>query len=220
VQLAGAYLSNDEQTLADIRLLFARPGGGPSTEAQASGSIAKSRVLLVDTSRATLKACVGVLKQMGVHKIATMQDGYEALGRLLREPYDVIITSLHIPTIDGQSLMPVLRTIPGPNQTTPVILLTSSATAIDPTGTRPDHIVEKNPNMIQRLKRIVGGLLGVSAQEADAAGAKPPRILRKILLIDDAPAIHQLLRISFKRLPDIQIAGIEDPTVTVDFVRQ
>ena len=85
------------------------------------------RVLLVDTSRATLEVCVSVLNDLGVREIVALQDGYEALGRLLKEPFDAVITSLRVPMIDGLTLTPVLRIIPGPNQRTPMILLTASA---------------------------------------------------------------------------------------------
>jgi CheY-like chemotaxis protein len=116
--------------------------------------------------------------------------------------------------------MPVLRAIPGPNQMTPVILLTSSATAIDSMRARPDYIVENNPNMTQHLKRIVGGLLSGTSGPAKAIASRPPRSLKKIVLVDDSPAIHHLLRSSFKRLPEIAIATLEDPTLAVEFVRK
>ena len=178
-----------------------------------------SRVLLVDTSRATLEVCVGVLNELGVGEIVTLHDGYEALGRLLKEPFDAVITSLRVPTIDGQTLMPVLRIIPGPNQWTPVILLTSSATALDPTVVRPDHVVEKNPHMTQQLKRILGALARKSEPAMQPAAAKIDGVLKKIVLVDDSPAIHQLLRASFKRFPEIVIATLGDPTTAVAFVR-
>ena len=213
-RLAEAYLANDHQTLADIHSMYADPAAKPG-----DAPMSLSRVLLVDPSRATLKVCVSVLNAVGVREIATMQDGYEALGRLLKEPFHAVITSLHVPTIDGQSLMPVLRAIPGPNQMTPVILLTASAAALDPAAARADYIVEKNPNMLQRLKRILSDLKTNRKLAAPPAAAKLDRVLKKIVLVDDSSSIHQLLRISFKRFPEIQIATLEDPTTAVDFVR-
>jgi CheY-like chemotaxis protein len=185
----------------------------------AAAPMSLSRVMLVDTSRATLEVCVGSLNELGVREIVALRDGYEALGRLLKEPFDAIITSLRVPMIDGQTLMPVLRIIPGPNQRTPVILLTSSATALDPTMARPDHVVEKNPHMTERLKKILGALAGKPELARQPAAAKIERVLKKIVLVDDSLAIHQLLRASFKRFPEIVIATLGDPTTAVDFVR-
>jgi CheY-like chemotaxis protein len=218
-QLVKAYLSGENQTLADMQSMFAQ-AQHESAAPPGEGVISRPRVLLVDTSRATLEMCVALLNELGVHDITTVGDGFEALGRLLKEPFQAVITSLHVPTIDGQCLMPVLRTIPGPNQLTPVVLLTASVDALDPAAARPDYVVEKNPQMTQRLKKILSELKAAPERDAPPAGAKIDRVLKKIVLVDDSPAIHQLLRLSFKRFPEIAIAGIEDPTGALDFLRQ
>jgi len=84
-----------------------------------------------------------------------VRDGYEALGCLLKERFDAVITSLQVPTIDGQSLLTVLRTIPGPNRATPVVLLTSAAGSLESTKTRPDFVVEKNLGLAAQLRAIM-----------------------------------------------------------------
>lgn len=84
---------------------------------------------------------------------------------------------------------------------------------LDRLASRPDHIVEKNPHMIERLKRLlcdIGGKDPGAVKQFD-------RVLKKLVLIDDSPAIHQLLKLAFKRFPEIAIAGLEYPTGTVDF---
>jgi CheY-like chemotaxis protein len=161
--------------------------------------------------------CIQILNDLDIRDIATMRDGYEALGRLLKEPFDAVITSLHVPNIDGQSLLPVLRLIPGPNRTTPVILLAANAADVDRSAAAPEYLVVKTPEMPQRLKRILRELKG----DAGFEGAALPedRSLRKIVLIDDAAAIHQLLRLSFRPFPDIEIVGVDDPTAALEFVR-
>ena len=217
-RLVEAYLANDNPTLRDIQSMYARPALDPAAR-PLDAPLSLSRVLLVDPSQATLKICAGVLNAVGVRAIATAQDGYEALGRLLKEPFDAVITSLHVPTIDGQSLTPVLRTIPGPNRKTPVILLTASTAALDPSAARPDYIVEKNPHMTGRLKTILSELKGAAKLDAAPTAPKLDGVLKKIVLVDDSKSIHQLLRISFKRFAEIQIATLADPTTAVDFVR-
>jgi len=218
-QRVKAYLSGENRTLAAIQLMFAQAQHEPAATAGAA-ALPLRRVLLLETSQATLKLCVGVLNELGVRDIATAEDGLEALGRLLKEPFQVVITSLHVPTIGGQFLIPVLRMLPGPNQLTPVILLTSSVQVFDRLAARPDHIVEKNPHMIERLQRIFTEISGATPR-TDGCAAKPlDRVLKKIVLVDDSLAIHQLLRLSFKRFPEIAIASIEDPTGALDFLRQ
>ncbi len=219
VKLVEAYFNDDQQVLADMQPIFARAPAAPALEPDAAEAASWFRVLLVDSSRATLKVCVDVLNELGVEEVATEQDGYEALGRLLKEPFDAVITALHVPTIGGHSLMPALRTIPGPNQMTPVILLTPSAADLVANAVRPDYIVETNLKMTQRLKRILSELKDAARLGAPLVWPKIDRVLKKIVLVDDSPTIHQLLRISFKRFKHIQIASLEDPTTAVAFVR-
>src|SRR6266850_1748901 len=135
------------------------------------------RVLIVEPSVATLQFCVKVLQELGSPQVTSVRDGYEALGLLLKEKFDAVITSLQIPTIDGQSLTAVLRTIPGPNAATPVVLLTSAAGALDPAKARPDYVVEKNLGLVNELSAVLQRL----ARRASGASSElKARALRKI----------------------------------------
>jgi len=208
--IAKAYLCDNEPFLNDVRRTlerFAKPESSSAKPAQAF-----SRMLIVEPSLATLKLCTRVLQEFGSIRVTSMQDGYEALGRLLKEEFDVVITSLQVPTIDGQSLVTVLRNIPGPNAAVPVILLTSSTTALDPAKARPNYVIEKNLGLSNGLKAVLTQL------------ARPAKVgdgvLRKILLVDDSPEIHTLVRMSFKRHPDIQIIALADPASAVETARK
>lgn len=208
--IAKAYLCDNELFLNDVRRTlerFAKPESSSAKPAQAF-----SRMLIVEPSLATLKLCTRVLQEFGSIRVTSMQDGYEALGRLLKEEFDVVITSLQVPTIDGQSLVTVLRNIPGPNAAVPVILLTSSTTALDPAKARPNYVIEKNLGLSNGLKAVLTQL------------ARPAKVgdgvLRKILLVDDSPEIHTLVRMSFKRHADIQIIALADPASAVETARK
>src|SRR5918996_1259745 len=115
-------LQGNERLLNDLRSKHQERKNPQAPEAKLGKAF--SRVLIVEPSLATLQLCIRVLKEFGSINVASVQDGYEALGQLLKEEFDGVITSLHVPTIDGQSLFAVLRTISGPNMATPVILLT------------------------------------------------------------------------------------------------
>ena len=208
--IAKAYLCDNEPFLNDVRRTlerFAKPESSSAKPAQAF-----SRMLIVEPSLATLKLCTRVLQEFGSIRVTSMQDGYEALGRLLKEEFDVVITSLQVPTIDGQSLVTVLRNIPGPNAAVPVILLTSSTTALDPAKARPNYVIEKNLGLSNGLKAVLTQLPR-PAKVGDG-------VLRKILLVDDSPEIHTLVRMSFKRHPDIQIIALADPASAVETARK
>jgi CheY-like chemotaxis protein len=215
--IAKAYLQGDERLLNDLRSKHQERKNPQAPEAKLGRAF--SRVLIVEPSLATLQLCITVLKEFGSINVASVRDGYEALGQLLKEEFDGVITSLHVPTIDGQSLFAVLRTISGPNMATPVILLTSSAAALDPAKARPDYVIEKNLGLSNELRAILTRVANRSPQRASPADKVSDGILRKILLVDDSPEIHNLVRLSFKRFPDVQIVALADPTSAVEAAR-
>jgi len=174
----------------------------------------------VEPSLATLKLCTRVLQEFGSIRVTSMQDGYEALGRLLKEEFDIVITSLQVPTIDGQSLVTVLRNIPGPNAAVPVILLTSSTTALDPAKARPNYVIAKNLGLSKGLKAVLTQLATPGVEQLARPAKVSDSVLRKILLVDDSPEIHTLVRMAFKRHPDIQIIALADPTSAVETARK
>ncbi len=203
--IAEAYLDDNARFLDDLRCQVVSGDAAPRADAKLEAHL--DRVLIVEPSVATLQFCVKVLQELGSPQVTSVRDGYEALGLLLKEKFDAVITSLQIPTIDGQSLTAVLRTIPGPNAATPVVLLTSAAGALDPAKARPDYVVEKNLGLVNELSAALQRL------------ALKARALRKILLIDDSREIHALVKLSFKRFPEVQIVSLLDPRQAIEYAR-
>ncbi|HEY2919590.1 MAG TPA: response regulator [Candidatus Binatia bacterium] len=214
--IARAYLVGDERFLNDMRREYHVRKKPQAAEARLAKGF--NRVMIVEPSRATLQLCIGVLKEFGATNVASVEDGYEALGWLLKEEFDAVITSLQVPTIDGQSLFTVLRTIPGPNMAKPMILLTASSAALDPARARPDYIIQKDVGWTKELRATLTQLVNQSLERCTAGRARDGT-LKKILLVDDSPEIHNLVRLSFKRFPDVQIVALADPTSAVEAAR-
>lgn len=214
--IAKAYLVGDEPFLNDMRREYPERKKPQAAEAKLARGF--NRVMIVEPSRATLQLCIRVLKEFGATNVASVEDGYEALGWLLKEEFDAIITSLQVPTIDGQSLFTVLRAIPGPNTAKPMILLTASSTALDPERARPEHVIQKDVGLTKDLRATLTKLV---SQSLDRCAARKGRdaTLRKILLVDDSPEIHNLVRLSFKRFPEVEIVALADPTSAVEAAR-
>lgn len=61
------------------------------------------RVLVVDDEAEVRDALCEILKADG-HRVATAACGREALERMSTEPYDVVLTDLRMPDLDGQAL--------------------------------------------------------------------------------------------------------------------
>ena len=73
------------------------------------------RILLVDDSRMNLMVLQAFLKHLGQFEIALAADGREALD-LLRTPgtapYDLVLTDMWMPNLDGEGLVRAVRADP------------------------------------------------------------------------------------------------------------
>ncbi len=82
----------------------------------------RKRILLVDDEKQVLFVVRESLKRLGTHcEIITAQDGYEALVLYKESPFDLVITDVKMPGMDGIRLTEAVRTI---DPQTPVIWMT------------------------------------------------------------------------------------------------
>ena len=215
--IGAAYLDGNEQFLCEVRRQFAE-SDRPLCALARDPSL--KRVLIVESSDVTLHFCARILKEFGAVEPFAVRDGYEALGCLLKKPFDAVIVSMQVPTIDGQSLITVLRMIPGLNAATPVILLTSATGSLDPAKAQADYVVEKNLGLANELRAILSRLAGSTLQRRSDSSRVKERSLKKILLVDDSREIHALVEHSFKRFPEIEVIGLFNPTLGVEYARR
>ena len=217
--IAKAYLKKNSCALDEARRELGLDSTAPRREpdTSANSGAALKRVLIVEPSAAALQFCVNALRSIGAPEVSSVRDGYEALGFLLKEKFDAVITSMQVPTIDGQSLAAVLRIVPGPNAAAPVILLTSSASALDAAKARPDFLVEKKVGWAEELS---AALRQIARCSLPAPREIKKASLKKILLIDDSREIHVLAQLAFKRFPEIQLIGLQDPQQALDRARR
>ena len=80
------------------------------------------RVLVVDDSAIVRKIIIGYLQAAG-HHVGEAHDGAEALKQLLTERYDVVLTDIQMPVLDGFGLLDGIRSR---SLDTEVIILTGS----------------------------------------------------------------------------------------------
>ena len=86
-----------------------QPGGGPS-------------ILIVEDSATIQEVARATLEQAGM-QVTTVGDGIEAIMQLGRMRYDLIISDINMPNMDGYQLLEVLTT---KKIDTPVIFLSAS----------------------------------------------------------------------------------------------
>jgi len=108
-------------------------------------------VLLVDNSELSARLYEHVLSALPL-QISIERDGIDGLTRAVGERFDMVITRLDLPRLNGIALIAALRRSDGASRHAKTILITStdkSATARLPAD--PDYAVLKGPDLPLRL---------------------------------------------------------------------
>ncbi len=112
--------------------------------------------LIVESSDVVLGAMRDTLTEFGF-RIELAQDGYSALGRLLAEPFDVLITSLENPRLNGIALISAMQKSGTKLARTKTILLTTSD-HLDQL-VRPDFVLKKNAELKKRFRECLSKVI-------------------------------------------------------------
>jgi two-component system chemotaxis response regulator CheY len=126
-------------------------------------TVRRGTALVVDDSPAMRVAIRGVLADAGL-EVREAQDGAEAWRVLADERFELIVSDLHMPLVDGLKLIGLVRS-GGPHQRTPFVIVTAD-------GTREDcrralelgaNAVLKKPVAPDELAATVATLLALRA---------------------------------------------------------
>jgi signal transduction histidine kinase/ActR/RegA family two-component response regulator len=113
------------------------------------------RVLCADDDSRVLKSLEGMLRQLG-HNVTTTESGADAIQRVADEFFDVLITDLGMPLVDGRE---VARCVKKLSPHTRVLLLTGWADRLKIEGEMPegvDQLLGKPITKAQLQQAIVG----------------------------------------------------------------
>lgn len=86
------------------------------------------RVLVVEDQPLNREVAQGMLASLGL-RVETANDGQQALARLERERFDLVLMDCEMPVMDGFSATAALRRREGKGPRTPIVALTADATA-------------------------------------------------------------------------------------------
>ena len=93
------------------------------TDSAPISTIDPPRVLMVDDSSTSRRQLRLALEKAGI-VVAEASEGVEALWRARQQSYDLVLTDIHMPTMDGLEFIRHLRRLPGYSKV-PVFVLTS-----------------------------------------------------------------------------------------------
>jgi PAS domain S-box-containing protein len=88
------------------------------------------RILIVEDNVINQIVVRRMAEKLG-HVVDVVQDGATAVQQARKVRYDLVLTDLNMPGIDGLQLTRLIRNLPAPGNAVPIIALTASATADD-----------------------------------------------------------------------------------------
>jgi two-component system chemotaxis response regulator CheY len=83
------------------------------------------KALVVDDSKLIRQIEKTVLAQVGGVEIEEAADGAEALGKLMKNKYDILILDWMMPKMTGEQLLREIRGVAGPNKDIPTLMVTA-----------------------------------------------------------------------------------------------
>jgi len=112
------------------------------------------RCLIVESSTTTRELYKVVLGEENID-ITFADSGLEALERLLREKFDLLITGMTIGQLNGRALIAAIKLSDGMNANIPMILLTTPDDDKLALACEPDHVITKDSEMLVTLCAVL-----------------------------------------------------------------
>ena len=122
------------------------------------GSISKLHCLVVASSTVYEKMLCTNFASMPI-KFSFCYNGYDALGRLLNESFDILITDYETPQLNGLALIGSLRLSTPKNKNITTILLTSKQENKLGRTTDPDFVIYKNEDFSPTINAIITDII-------------------------------------------------------------
>jgi CheY-like chemotaxis protein len=164
--------------LACLATLYAAPArpaakkGSAANPAVAMPTASRAlRVLLAEDNKINQKFAVALLSKGG-HQVRIAENGHQAVDRLRREEFDVVLMDIQMPELDGIQATRQIRAMPGAKSQIPIIALTAHALA----GAREEYLaagmndyVSKPVDQAVLLSKLLEIARGLDAAEGIAA---------------------------------------------------
>ena len=98
------------------------PDASTAPQSSASERVKKLKILIVEDHTPTRMAMSRLIRQAGA-EVLTARDGEEGLGYLLTQRFDVLLTDLRMPKMDGFELLNHCQTLPETHRPSRIIAI-------------------------------------------------------------------------------------------------
>jgi CheY-like chemotaxis protein len=125
------------------------------SDGMAGPLVKKLRILIVEDHAPTRMAMSRLVRQAGA-EVVTARDGEEGLGYLLTQKFDVLLTDLRMPVMDGFELLQQCHKLPDTRRPSRIIAISGEYEAGALRG-QPVQFLPK-PFNLDTLLNMLGGL--------------------------------------------------------------
>ena len=163
VEAHGGTMHVDRAPEGGAAFTFVLPVGGaelpPAAEAPADPASETHRSILVVDDEPEIREMLAEILRSADHQVATAASGREALQRIALERYDVVVTDIRMPDIDGRALYQQIRER-WPRLAQRVVFVTGDTLtpALREFVTHSGRAVIEKPFLPDDVRRIVGDL--------------------------------------------------------------
>jgi signal transduction histidine kinase/DNA-binding response OmpR family regulator len=180
-------------------VLPAAPEGSRDVQSSVASSLpSPKKILLVDEDRAVAGSTAGLLIKLG-HEVTVTYNGHEAIRRLTAGDFDLVISDLGMPEMDGWE---VARAVKAVKPWVPVILATGWAFEIEEADARNQGVdaVLRKPFSLDEILRAI-------ATVTERPMGEPMRSGGRVLVVDDEASVGEALAAL------LQLEGLEPKVV-------
>jgi signal transduction histidine kinase/CheY-like chemotaxis protein len=114
------------------RAVGAKPSAAPPAPKSSAGALAmgaggrRARILLVEDNVVNQRVASGLLTRRG-HDVSLAPNGRDALARLERETFDLVLMDIHMPELDGVKATAEIRRLEQAGPHIPIVAVTAEA---------------------------------------------------------------------------------------------
>ena len=146
MQALKGYKSGNNQELLELQNSLTK---SPVDNSE----IKEIRVLVVEPAATVARVIKNAFDPQSA-KVSVAKNGYDALGRLLNEEFDLILSSYQLPLMDGMTLLQTIKLNQGKNKETKFVIVSSSDSQVKRYAGpfQPNLVIAKDMHVTEHIR--------------------------------------------------------------------